>query len=71
MGEPGMFGTEVSLAARIEPVTVPGSIYVSEPFACSLAANTASLYRCEQVEEIEPRRGKPAMPLFSLRKLKK
>lgn len=71
MGEPGMFGTEVSLAARIEPVTVPGSIYVSEPFACSLAANTANLYRCEQVEKIEPRRGKPAMPLFSLRKLRK
>jgi len=65
--ETGVFGTEVSFAARIEPVTVPGSIYVSEPFACALAANTSSGYRSEYVGEITPRKGVRALPLFSLR----
>lgn len=71
LGQPGVFGTEVSLAARIEPVTVPGSIYVSEPFACALAASTANIFRCEYVDDIQPRRDKPAMQLFSLRKVRK
>lgn len=71
MGQPGVFGTEVSFAARIEPVTVPGSIYVSEPFACSLAANTKNQYRCEYVQDIQPRRDRPPLPLFSLRRMRK
>jgi len=71
LNKSGMFGTEVSFAARIEPVTVPGSIYVSEPFACSLAANTNNIYRCEHVRDISPRRDRPPMPLFSLRKIRK
>ncbi|MBL4837057.1 MAG: hypothetical protein JKY34_05720, partial [Kordiimonadaceae bacterium] len=68
---PGVFGPEVSFAARIEPVTVPGSIYVSEPFACSLAVNTTDKFRCEYVSEIHPPHRQQPLPLFSLRRLLK
>ncbi len=63
----GVFGTEVAFAARIEPITLPGSIYVSEPFACSLALNAEENYRCETVGKIEARKGQQELKLFSLR----
>ncbi|MCK0070825.1 adenylate/guanylate cyclase domain-containing protein [Kordiimonas laminariae] len=63
----GVFGTEVAFAARIEPVTVPGSIYVSEPFACALALSAEEKYRCETVGKVEARKGQQALKLFSLR----
>ena len=63
----GVFGTEVAFAARIEPVTVPGSIYVSEPFACALALDAEDDYRCETVGTVEARKGQQALKLFSLR----
>ncbi len=34
---PSFFGAHVSRAARIEPVAIPGSVFVSEPFAARLA----------------------------------
>ncbi len=33
------FGTQVSRAARVEPVAPPGAVYVTEPFAAILAAS--------------------------------
>lgn len=36
-GRPGVFGSQVSYAAKIEPVAVPGSILASEAFASALA----------------------------------
>ena len=38
MGRDGFFGSSVTRAARIEPVTQPGTIYASEAFAATLAA---------------------------------
>lgn len=35
-GRQSYYGTEVSRAARVEPVTPPGSVYVTEPFAAIL-----------------------------------
>lgn len=69
LGGLGVFGNEVSYAARIEPLTVPGSIYVSEAFACALAVNEADRYRCESVGDMQPRKGANAIKLFSLRKI--
>ena len=65
----GVFGNEVSFAARIEPLTVPGSIYVSEAFACVLAVNAAEKFRSESVGQMTPRKGHEPLNLFSLRKL--
>ena len=36
-GVPSYFGTQVSRAARVEPVAPPGAVYVTEPFAALLA----------------------------------
>ena len=36
-GRPGVFGSQVSHAAKIEPVAVPGAILASEAFASALA----------------------------------
>jgi len=69
LGTMGVFGNEVSYAARIEPITVPGSIYVSEAFACALAVNAAHKYRSESVGQMTPRKGLDPLNLFSLRKL--
>ncbi len=55
LGQTGIFGREVTVAARIEPITAPGSIFVSEPFACALALADQFNFRCEPItaESIE------------------
>ncbi len=37
-GRPGLYGVHVNRAARIEPITVPGRVFVSEPFLAFLLA---------------------------------
>jgi class 3 adenylate cyclase len=49
MGQDGHFGSSVMKAARIEPVTPPGSVYVSEAFAATLAATGERAYALEYV----------------------
>jgi class 3 adenylate cyclase len=36
LGNLNAFGTHINRAARMEPVTAPGSIYISEQFAAAL-----------------------------------
>src|SRR5437762_8363502 len=45
----GHFGSSVTRAARIEPVTPPGVVYVSEAFAATLAATGRRDYALEYV----------------------
>src|SRR5271157_1839698 len=49
MGRDGHFGSSVMRAARIEPVTPPGMVYVSEAFAATLAATGKRDYALEYV----------------------
>ena len=49
MGQDGHFGSSVMKAARIEPVTPPGSVYVSEAFSATLAATGERAYALEYV----------------------
>jgi class 3 adenylate cyclase len=49
MGQDGHFGSSVTRAARIEPVTPPGMVYVSEAFAATLAATGQRDYALEYV----------------------
>ncbi|WP_291841979.1 adenylate/guanylate cyclase domain-containing protein [Maricaulis sp.] len=65
---PSLFGGQVAVAARIEAVTVPGSIFVSEAFAAVLAMSSYA-FRSEYVGQI---RIDPVMPdqrLYALRAL--
>ena len=43
------FGTQVSRAARVEPIVPPGDVYVTEPFAAVLAASGAPGFAAEYV----------------------
>lgn len=46
------YGTEVSKAARIEPVTPPGAVFVTEPFAAILALEAGDAFACRYVGRI-------------------
>lgn len=70
LNRPNIFGRQVTIAARIEQVTLPGSIYVSEPFASILAASPDHHYRCEYVGRLTTRTKDGSMQLFSLRRTK-
>jgi class 3 adenylate cyclase len=43
------YGAHVSRAARIEPITPPGCVYVTETFAAVLALKHASEFTCDYV----------------------
>lgn len=66
--QPGIFGREVTVAARIEPITAPGSIFVSEPFACALALTNKNGFRCEPLPNHASSTNTHSPNLFSLRK---
>jgi class 3 adenylate cyclase len=46
---PSFMGTHISRTARIEPVTPPGAVYVTEPFAAALELAGCSDLRCDYV----------------------
>lgn len=47
--EPTWLGANVTRAARLEPRTFPGQVYVTEPFAAALALDAVSDISCEFV----------------------
>lgn len=61
------FGAQVAIASRIESVTVPGTIFVSEIFAARLAMSAQPGLRCEYVGLTEIDAYLPDMPLYALR----
>lgn len=52
-GEMTYFGTQVSRTARIEPITPPGAVYVTEPFAAILALQASGRFRCSYVGRVQ------------------
>jgi class 3 adenylate cyclase len=51
MRTPGFMGSHVSRTARIEPVTPPGSVFVTEPFAAALVLEDSRLL-CDYVGHV-------------------
>lgn len=62
------FGAHVSRAARIEPVTPGGCVYVTEPFAAALALRHGDEFACDYVGETESAKNFGKMPMFHLRR---
>lgn len=60
------YGSEVSRAARIEPVTPSGSVYVTEPFAAVLEMQTDHPFDCNYVGKIALPKGYGVYPLYRL-----
>ena len=60
------YGTEVSKAARIEPVTPPGAVFVTEPLAAILALEGRDLYTCRYVGRIALAKKYGDYPMYRL-----
>ena len=60
------YGTEVSKAARIEPVTPTGAVFVTEPFAAILALEAPDRFDCRYVGRIQLAKGYGSYPMYRL-----
>jgi class 3 adenylate cyclase len=67
LGHDNFFGAHVSRAARIEPVTPPGCVYVTETFAAALALEHSERFTCDYVGMTETAKGYGTMRMFLLR----
>lgn len=63
-------GTQVSRAARIEPITPPGAIYVSQPFALLAKSEQVNEFRCDYVGQTSMAKGYGTFPTYVLRRNK-
>lgn len=62
------FGFHVSRAARIEPITPEGSVYVTEQTAAALAVACPDAYRCDYVGRQPLAKGYGEFPMYHLRR---
>ena len=60
------FGTHVSQAARIEPVTRPGHAYASQAFAALSAAHRVTEFRCQYVGQTKLAKDYGTRPIYLL-----
>mgnify|MGYP000317720775 CR=1 FL=1 len=63
---PSYYGSQLSFTARIEPVTPPGMIFVTEAFAARLALEVPERFACEYAGEVELAKHFGKYRLFSL-----
>ncbi|WP_417517886.1 tetratricopeptide repeat-containing protein [Minwuia sp.] len=63
------FGFHVSRAARIEPITPEGSVYVTEQTAAALAIACPDDYRCDYVGQQPLAKGYGSFPMYHLQRL--
>ncbi|MBU0542007.1 MAG: adenylate/guanylate cyclase domain-containing protein [Gammaproteobacteria bacterium] len=61
-------GAHVSRAARIEPVTPEGCVYVTETFAAVLAIDSNNQFACDYVGQTEAAKNYGLMRMFLLRR---
>lgn len=64
------YGSQLSLTARVEPVTPPGGIYGTEALAAQLAVEAPDHYACEYVGELELAKRFGAYRLYALQPLR-
>jgi adenylate cyclase len=65
-GRVTFYGTEVSKAARIEPVTPPGAVFVTEPMAAILALEGEGRFACRYVGRIALAKQYGDYPMYRL-----
>jgi class 3 adenylate cyclase len=64
---PNYLGTQVSRAARIEPVTPPGHVYASESFAALTSAEGVAEFTCDYVGQTPLAKGYGTFPTYHVR----
>jgi class 3 adenylate cyclase len=65
---PNYYGAHVSRAARIEPITPEGCVYVTETFAAMLALHNAEQFSCDYVGNTEMAKHYGRLRMFLLRR---
>ena len=65
-GQANFLGNEVARAARIEPVTPPGDVYVTEPFAAMIALHAPDRFNCRYVGQVDLAKKYGAFPMYRL-----
>ena len=68
IGQQNFFGSHVNMAARIEPITPPGAVYVSEQFASLLVASGAPGFACDYMGNVALAKGFGVHPIYRLRR---
>ncbi|MBT5458434.1 MAG: adenylate/guanylate cyclase domain-containing protein, partial [Rhodospirillaceae bacterium] len=68
VGGVNFFGAHVSRAARIEPITPEGCVYVSEPFAAAIALDPTREFTCDYVGTTPMAKGYGDLPMYLLRR---
>ncbi len=61
-------GTHISRAARVEPVTPPGAVYVTEPFAADLELSGSGELRCDYVGQMPTAKDYGRLRMYRLRR---
>ena len=62
------YGTQVSRTARIEPVTPPGAVYVTEQFAAALIMEAPEAFVCRYVGPVQLAKGYGASRMYLLKR---
>ncbi len=68
LGATNFFGAHVSRAARIEPITPEGNVYITRPFAAGLALDPAREFDCDYVGTIPAAKGYGDLRMYLLRR---
>jgi len=66
-GRDSWWGQTVVTAARIEPMTPAGEIYVTEPFAALIALEPASGFTAQYVGPVDTAKGYGSLPMYVLK----
>ncbi len=64
----GFMGSHVSRTARIEPVTPPATVYVTEPFAAALVLDGSHEFACEYVGRMPAAKDYGVLRMYQLRR---
>ena len=64
----GFMGSHVSRTARIEPVTPPGGVYVTEPFAAALVLDGRDEFMCDYVGHMAAAKDYGHLRMYRLRR---
>jgi Adenylate and Guanylate cyclase catalytic domain len=67
LNHPVYMGSHVSRTARIEPVTPPGAVYVTEPFAAALVLDDRKDFACDYVGHMDAAKGYGRLRMYRLR----
>ncbi len=70
MGQRTYTGAHVSRTARMEPITPPGQVYASQPFAALAAAQFVAEFGCDYVGQTPLAKGYGTFPTYHVRRRK-